>query len=351
MKKHFLFLGLLTMSSTMFHSCEVDDEDVPSTSNTVNEDLLSIPSGDGTAAAPFRISNANELLYYSAVINGNVDTIPQNKSAYGIVVADIDMSSICGGENGTWKPIGFDTVCFSGVFDGGNHSINNIYIANSTIEGQGLFGKIKGAEIKNVIIGSGEIKSDAICTAAIVGEGSGYIVNCHNYANIENSKKFTGGVVGYLSQSSTIERCHNEGEIRGINPSKSQFAVGGIAGAANAGCVVKDCYNLGKVTGESSRVAGIVGSAEDCHISNCYSYADVASLSNDYGGGICAIACGYPYTTVVDCYFYNSLGQGGQQPAMARLEEEFNNGTIFKLLDEQSANVWKQVNGNYPILK
>lgn len=347
MKRNFLFWSLLlTASSAMFSACTNDDDD-----QTNKEDLIEVPNGDGSEASPFKISNAEELLYFAAIVNGNVDTIPQNKNAYGIVIADIDMSSVCGSTLGSWVPIGLDTCRYTGVFDGGNHTISNIYISGSSVEGQGLFGIVKGANIKNVIIGSGNIISKANCTAAIAGFATGTISNCHNFAHVESNKKFAGGIVGYLGANSKIELCHNEGEIKGTNSDKTQFGVGGIGGAVSTNSVVNDCYNLGKVTGQSSRVGGIVGSAENCSISNCYSYADVASLSKDYGGGICAIASDYPKTSVKDCYFYNALGQTGQQQSMERPESDFNDGTIFELLNQKHANVWEQDGNNYPVFK
>ncbi|MBQ0030495.1 MAG: InlB B-repeat-containing protein [Bacteroidales bacterium] len=310
------------------------------------------PCGKGTPECPFHITNSNELLYFAAVVNGNVDTIAKNESAYGVLDEDIDLSNVCGPEIGSWTPIGFDGVHYKGNFDGRNHKISNIYMEGSTVGGQGLFGYFENAEIKNIILASGIISSKGIMTGGIAGVGIGKVYNCHNYATVICDKKFNGGIIGYLGRNSDLQRCHNEGTITSISSDKSQFGVGGIAGAAFTSSVVKDCYNLGNITGNSSRVGGVIGSAENCLVTNCYSIADVESRPNDFGGGLCAVIYSdYPDTKVEHSYYYNRLQGSSQQLDMWHPVEEFEDGTIFKELDEKSPNLWRQETGKYPVFK
>lgn len=314
-----------------------------------NSSYISTPCGNGTEECPYHIKKAGELVYFAAVINGTVSSIPKNESAYAVLDNDIDLSSVCGASIGTWTPIGAGSARFRGVFDGQNHSIKNLYISAST-EGQGLFGLATGAEIKNVTISSGSISSTANSVGGIVGVGTVTIYNCHNYATITSSNKFTGGIIGYAGKSSLIENCHNEGNITGTSSGSSDFGVGGIGGAVSTDGIVRNCYNLGNITGSSSRVGGIVGSAENCLIDNCFSYGDVESKKNDYGGGLCAIAGDYSKTKVQNSYFYNNLGNVGQQPSMERPKSDFSDGTILSLLQEQSADTWIQTGSQYPTL-
>lgn len=309
---------------------------------------------EGTAICKeevLHISNANDLLYFAAVVNGTDPKIPQNEQICAVLDNDIDLSSVCGEKIGSWTPIGYGSSRFKGVFDGQNHTISNIYIKAPDVIGHGLFGLVKGAEIRNLTLGHGYIYSEGECTGGIVGVGPVKITNCHNYANITSNHKFTGGIIGYQSSNGIVERCHNEGDITGLSHYPSRFGVGGIAGATYGESVVADCYNLSNISGNSSRVGGIVGSAENCEVRNCYSYANVVSKNNDYGGGICAIAPDYGYTVVKDCYHYNGLESGSQQNEMIRPKSDFNNGTVFKLLDKKSPNVWRQEKGKYPVFK
>lgn len=314
--------------------------------------LIVRPDGDGTEKNPYRITKAEELLYFSAIVNGMLNDVAKNEEAHAVLDNNIDLSTVCSEKLGSWVPIGLLPNRFKGVFDGQNHTIKNIYMDGNSYEGQGLFGCMKNAVIKNVILGPGHISSKGVSVGGIVGVGSGSIINCHNYANVFSTNKFNGGIIGYLSSNSTIERCHNEGEITSTTSNRSRFGVGGIAGAVYQDSKVKDCYNLGNIKGYSSRVGGIVGSAENCHVENCYSYADVVSVPNDYGGGLCAIAPSYPYTVVEHCYYYNKLDNGqSQQKSMMCTEHQFKKGKIFRLLKKRSPNVWKQEFNKYPVFK
>ncbi len=305
------------------------------------------PSGSGTEESPYHITTADELLYFAAVVNGNVSSIAQNQGAYAVLDDDIDLSGVCGAGKGSWTPIGYGKSKFTGVFDGHNHTISNIYISGGNVPGMGLFGKMTNAEIKNVTLGSGSISSYEECVGGIVGIGTGKIVNCHNYADVTSSNKFNGGIIGYMGKDSYIERCHNEGKINSTTSDKSLFGVGGIAGAASANTIITDCYNIGSITGMSSRVGGVVGSAEDCIITNCFSYGDVESTVDDYGGGL----YGYSYskTKVENSYYYNRWTSSNEQPELKLSKSAFNNGEVFDLLSAKSPKVWQQKSGKYPI--
>lgn len=313
-----------------------------------NDILVRKPCGEGTEACPFHITTPGEMLYFAAVVNGNIDTIGVNEYAHAILDNDIDLSKVCGPELGSWIPIGSGTKRFRGSFNGHNHVIKNLYLESKS-DGTGLFGLVANADFRNIIIGSGHIKSSHASVGSIVGAGVVTMIDCHNYADISCSNKFNGGIIGYASANSRIEKCHNEGNITGTTTNSTLFGVGGIAGAVSTNGVVTDCYNLGTITGKSSRVGGIVGSAENCLVTNCYSYGDVESVANDYGGGICAIASDYRDTKVEHSYYYNSLDKVGQQPQMQRPESDFNDGTIFTLLNQQSPNLWRQEDGKYPV--
>lgn len=313
-----------------------------------NDALVRKPCGEGTPACPFHITTPGEMLYFASVINGDNDTIEVNEYANAILDNDIDMSKVCSAELGSWKPIGFGSSRFRGSFNGHNHVIQNLYLVSQS-EGTGLFGKVTNAEFRNVIIGSGLIYSSHNSVGSIVGVGTVSMIDCHNYANIKCSNKFNGGIIGYAGTNSHIEKCHNEGNITGTSSDKTLFGVGGIAGAVSTNGLVTDCYNLGIISGQSSRVGGVVGSAENCVVTNCYSYGDVESVTNDFGGGICAIAPAYPETKVEHSYYYNSLDKKGQQPQMQRQESDFNDGTIFALLNEHTPNLWRQEEGKYPV--
>ena len=157
-------------------------------------------------------------------------------------------------------PIGEDSASenldFSGIFDGQNYEIQNLY---ENTEKAGLFEKIN-ATIKNL----GLVNVDMIATGnsggissayyssklyniyvsgnitgknvgGIVGNGGGSteFINCCNLANIQGTEG-VAGIVKYADTGTNINivNCYNAGEIIGMGTSASYHAVSGIIGAA-----------------------------------------------------------------------------------------------------------------------
>ena len=105
---------------------------------------------------------------------------------------------------------------FLGTFDGGNHTIYNLYqncweldtpennYATYTYStaGAGLFASIKNATIKNLAISGAEVVFECVDMGVLVGYAQG---ECHfeniviTNANIANYNRYTGGLVGEVS--------------------------------------------------------------------------------------------------------------------------------------------------------
>ena len=162
--------------------------------------------------------------------------------------------------NEEWIPIGLypsisngvtdseNNKPFKGIFDGKGFEIDGIYI-NTTERGQGLFGFIEGATIKNLGIGE----------------------SC----NISGGTA-TGGVAGYIYNNSRILNSYNKGNITG------NIYVGGISGYQKLECKIDHCYNEGNVTSKGNHAAGIVNS-EDGVINECYNSGDISANNNASG--------------------------------------------------------------------
>ena len=156
--------------------------------------------GTGTEGDPILIESADNLAYLAYVVNKGYDT----KDLYFRLTTDIDLN---GSADLQWTPIGCGTGgkwfsedgCFRGFpsygsfydgvipsfhghFDGGEHSISNIYIDNSEgfyVNDIGLFGMAEGireggetypAVIENVFVTSGYLKG--INCGGIVGNAN-----------------------------------------------------------------------------------------------------------------------------------------------------------------------------------
>ena len=114
-------------------------------------------TGDGSVNSPYEISNAEELYWFAALVNGELGGETPNASAK--LTADISVNSHVLDYDGTlnnngsgfitWTPIGNGSNLYTGTFDGQGHTISGLYFNISECHIVGLFGANKGT-IKNV---------------------------------------------------------------------------------------------------------------------------------------------------------------------------------------------------------
>lgn len=250
--------------------------------------------GDGTEANPYIIESVANLAYLAdQVKNGNAYS-----GTHFRLGVDLDFKNI------PWTPVGvyvpsssYSGVerAFSGVFDGGNHSISNLAVSSSESGdgiSLGLFGMVDGASIRNVNVASGEVKYDSYSSASLGGivgyaKGTVCIENCHNAASVSGGGR-QGGILGKLKEGATLSMsaCGNAGDIV---TTKSGAEAGGLIGEVSRSytsqttVAIQDSCNTGDVeaTGSSSHAGGLIGyvnySALACKAS--YSNADVMSVN------------------------------------------------------------------------
>lgn len=95
-----------------------------------------------------------------------------------------------------WTPIGqyksySENVTYGGTFDGDGHTISGLSI-NATTAYQGLFGYVKGGEIKDLTVAGSVTTSttSSAYAAGIVGYGSPVTIeNCVNQATDYGNKE------------------------------------------------------------------------------------------------------------------------------------------------------------------
>lgn len=201
---------------------------------------------------------------------------------------------------------------FAGAFDGNGFSIRGMNI-DSDKKYQGLFGYSTGT-IANLTVKSSNVSGNEVA-GIIVGLNGGTIKNC-SIENIEvkgkekiggfagvsmsasnilecsvnqetsyiSGEKYIGGIVGYVNNNATIQKCINRANTTG------EDYVGGICGIAFYGTVVEDSINYANNITGNEFVGGLIG----------YSQAQIDSCNNwdfennnkgtvkgkDYVGGI-----------------------------------------------------------------
>ncbi len=264
------------------------------------------PEGDGTAAQPYQISTAEELAWFAGLVNGTLtDGNAQNTGAYGVLTEDIHLYEK------EWTPIGtgISSLSYTGVFDGGNHTVSGLKVTDNGNGSYGFFGSLKGATVQNVTV-QGQVTADITYTTGAIGglagtaTGDSQILNCGNQADVTSNYGATGGILGSATPANgaTISRCYNTGTISYTGSSNA----GGILGQQNDAITITDCYNTGAVTssGNGNRTSGIAGNlGYSSKVINCYNTGTIsANSSKQY-----AITYAYSGTTLTNCHYLEGL--------------------------------------------
>ena len=287
-------------------------------------------SGSGTAADPYQIGNADQLMWFAAKVNGS--TKKSTSSLCAKLTSDIDLT----GKD--WTPIGqatntySDYVAYGGTFDGGGHMVSGLAINNAKTY-QALFGYVKGGTIRDLTV-KGSVKTSTKSSsyaAGIVSYGNPVTIkNCTNEVDVTASAKgYAAGVCAYLGTGSKMESCVNKGSVSGygdyvggvagtvtgstttitgcfnhgvvINtgkPGSMNYCTGGIAGGIATGVTVERCGNTGNITSTLKRTGGIAGSAGGT-INACFNTGTITGI---YGVGGIAGDSGTSDAKVTGCY-------------------------------------------------
>ena len=172
--------------------------------------------------------------------------------------ADIDLSPVCGIING--EIVNWETINLSdAMFDGGNHTITNLYINQST----GYVALIDSRHIENLIVKNAYVKGTyaagiTSCTSPLL------LVNCH-LEGVVIGTDFAGGLNLY-GKASTLVNCSNYGlVVGGKNAADGIYAQKPI-----------NCYNRGRIVSNESTAKG-VGMYCCCNPTNCYNAGAIIS--------------------------------------------------------------------------
>ena len=274
-------------------------------------------AGKGTEAEPYLIESIEDLIQFS----NNVSNGTLYANEYVKITQDLDFNSeksyvdaknveLFGDYNGDGEVKGIkeevidknnrgfisigkmeNNTLFSGIFNGNNATIANLYINDKENDSIGLFTGNLGT-ITNLNL-TGNIASTTDDSTVKIGGISGY-----NRANIENcSTKIifdinteceVGGIVGTMDEG-IVKNCINNSELQISGHYGWGIFVGGIAGVHNDG-VIKNSKNYGKViatnAGDYLCCGGISGNSLG-EINGCINYGDIyAEGGEPWVGGI-----------------------------------------------------------------
>jgi len=181
--------------------------------------------GTGTPGDPYQITNCTEL-----------QEINDNLSASYILTNKIDCSDTAKWNDGAgFLPIGDPSGSgFTGVLDGQNYEITNLYINRAQLS-CGLFSFVAGGSISNINLNNESV----LCTGSTYVGGLVGFVNGGSITNVSTSGEVGGGIV-----DSAIDSYGNTG-------------VGGVIGR-NLFVSVGKTSSTAKVTG-TENVGGLIG--------------------------------------------------------------------------------------------
>ena len=289
-------------------------------------------SGQGTQDAPYVISDLDDLIHFSRLVNAGNDFAGK----FVKLTADIDMTDV------VWTPIGssnYDKVPatakkFAGSFDGENHTITGLssvgYIpaeedTGSTEYSFGLFGYVYGADIKNVKFAEVNIECGTRANSKgvnVCGSGNaalvGYYVPANNKTNVIENCHVLGG---------TVKASNNMGGL--IGHMDSQIS------QPKVNITIRNCSNAADVTTEAREAGGILGLMNSAREGNYYvTMSGIVTFENCVNtGAITSLGGGAPSAGGI-------LGRDHNQDAGQRLKIVFdgctNSGLITVIANDET---------------
>ncbi|AFV22853.1 GLUG domain protein [Methanolobus psychrophilus R15] len=234
----------------------------------------------GTIENSYSTGNVTGDISVGGLVGHNLGTIENSYSTGNVTGDNIDASETenWNSESGIFKgfkPIGNNSVKFTGTFDGQNYTITGLFIDRTTEDYVGLFGRTDaGATIKDVgLVDINITGGDNV--GGLVGENyGGTITDSHSTGDV-TGENYVGGLVGY--NDGAITDSYSTGDVTGTGDD-----VGGLVGL-NTG-TIENSYSTSNVTGTGDNVGGLVGINYCGTITNSHSTGDVTG--ENYVGGL-----------------------------------------------------------------
>ncbi|MBO5053099.1 MAG: discoidin domain-containing protein [Muribaculaceae bacterium] len=229
----------------------------------------------GYGYAPKYNGLTQDEVFYIQTVDDFLDYASYSKEWGGvysnvILESDLDFAGI------KFEPIGSGYWFESSTFDGRGHTLYNINYETSG-DYAGVFGKIAGSVIQNLIIDSSchfKASSAAAVVASVYGDDALSIIKgVVNHGTMEVGTWNAGGIVGAVWGTRSIVQitdCGNTGTIIGPPSDGNRGDCGGIAGFLGTEAMtstITNCWNTGNVSGNNSNGKF---SASITNFINCY---------------------------------------------------------------------------------
>jgi len=186
--------------------------------------------GSGTEEDPYLIADVYQL----QSIRGDVD-------AHYELIDDINASKVEDWNVGSgFRPID----SFAGTFDGGGHTVNELYIDRTRERSIGLFGSlVEDSEIRNIGLKNANIRGSRFVGVLVGSNNGGTVHESWAEGNIESTSDFlstAGGLIG--NNDGVISNSYfSDGGV------KAEWVGGLVGGNQYSGSVENSFYNIGSV--------------------------------------------------------------------------------------------------------
>ncbi len=221
--------------------------------------------GDGSIGNPLQIESLDNLYWIS-----------QSSTRWEwhyIQTEDLDASSTSGWDGGAgWTPIGNSEYTFTGSYNGQGHTIDGLFINRPNTSYLGLFGSLQSSTVQNLGVTNVNI-TGKIYTGALIGfciEGS-TVSNCYSTGAVSGYNT-VGGLIGLLNES-PLTKSFSKANVSG-NVVDNKNYIGGLVGFSFDSSSISNCYSTGNVVGET-QIGGFVGTHSQSTINYCYSIGSV----------------------------------------------------------------------------
>ena len=240
------------------------------------------------------------------------------------------------------------STTFSGVFDGENHSIKNLYKS-------ALFGNIRGSEIKNITVyGVEGVQNSSGIIEGVEWSNIGVtsIINCINYMDVKSNDNPAGIVGASNEKTMKIINCINYGDIEGGN-----YGLSGILGNYNTSGgnleILNSC-NLGNLNFPNygisySGCGGIIGLNQytsKITLINCFSTGTISGVAVYKGNLI-----GHTANSQLELINTYNIDNGFKEVGNGSYEGTVETKTLEEIKTQgfvDILNSYKDDSGNYP---
>lgn len=274
-------------------------------------------SKDSGAVLYLLIDSVEDMALFSKLIN----TTTNGEGMTFCLVANVDMNiyTFNGDYTSTasnyFAPIGGSSAnvsaakYFAGTFDGMGHTISNLHLsASGNSEAMiGLFGKLSGATVKNLIIdescsfGENGNANTAVASLAPVIENS-TVQNVWTRASVASEGSYIGGMA-CIANNSIFVNCTSDATV----VANGTYA-GGFVGTGKGTCYY-NCRNLSTISGFASAAGGFAGMDDgDCIYSNCINMGCITNAS--VTGALAGVKASQNASKHVGAYHYGAAASG-----------------------------------------